>query len=114
MNRQLGKMLDDEADMAKRGRIFAEHMAGMNAYSQTGYGMSAVISARLGEDRLRKASRSIPGFLAAYQEAALMNPVPAPLPGQMGQELHETVPPMEPEMFTKLHALLTRIFPEQD
>ena len=114
MNRQLGKMLDDEADMAKRGRNFAEHMAGMNAYSQTGYGMSAVISARLGEDRLREASRSIPGFLATYQEAALMNPVPAPLPGQPGQILHETVPAMEPEMFTKLHAMLTRVFPDQE
>lgn len=112
MNRQLGKMLDDEADMAKRGRVFAEHLAAMNAYSQTGYGMSAVISHRLGEDRLKQVSRSVPDFLAAYQEAALQNPSPAPLPGKPGVRLPDTVPPLDPEIFTKLHALLSLTFPD--
>ncbi|MEN8005548.1 MAG: DUF5700 domain-containing putative Zn-dependent protease [Candidatus Krumholzibacteriota bacterium] len=112
MNRQLEKMLDDEADMAQRGLLYSEHLAAMNAYGQTGYGMAAVISHRLGEDRLREASRSVPGFLAAYQEAALLNPVPAPVPGTAGIELFETVPPLNPDLFTKLHAMLTRVFPE--
>ena len=71
-----------------------------------------MISHRLGEDRLRQASRSVPGFLAAYQEAALLNPDPAPSPGLPGNELFETVPPLNPELFDKLHAMLSRIFPE--
>ncbi len=112
MNRQLGPMLDDEAEMAKKGVLFAGHLAGMNAYSQTGYGMSSVIFHRLGEDRLRDASRSVPGFLAAYQEAALLNSDPVPHPGKAGSELFETVPPLDPELFTKLHAMLSRVFPE--
>lgn len=114
INRQLGKMLDDEADMNTRGRFFAEHLAAMNAFSQTGYGMSAVIFHRLGKDRLKEASRSVPGFLATYQEAALLNPVPAPIPGTPGHELFETVPPLDPDLFLKLHAMLSRVFPEQE
>lgn len=112
MNRQLGSMLTDEAEMLKKGQNFARHLAGMNSFTRTGFGMASVISTRLGDDRLRDASRSIPAFLAAYQEAALLNPVPAPVPGEIGIELYTTVPPLDPEIFTKLHAMLTRVFPE--
>ena len=112
MNLHLGSMLDDEATMTDRGLGFAMHLAGMNAFSHTGYGMSAVISARLGQERLRDAGRSVPAFLASYQEAALANPVPAPVPGEPGVDLYLTVPPLDPEIFTKLEAMLTRIFPD--
>jgi hypothetical protein len=112
MNLHLGSMLDDETTMADKGVDFARHLAGMNAYSHTGYGMSAVISARLGQERLRDAGRSVPAFLAAYQEAALANPVPAPVPGEPGVDLYLTVPPLDPEIFTKLEAMLTRVFPD--
>ena len=112
MDRHLGTMLNDEADMAERGKFFAEHLAAMNAYSQTGYAMSSVIFHRLGKDRLREASRSVPGFLAAYQEAALLNPDPAPIPGKPGSQLFETVPPLDPEISRQLQAMLTRVFPE--
>ncbi len=112
MNLHLGSMLDEEATMADRGKGFAMHLAGMNAFSHTGYGMSSVISARLGQERLRDAGRSVPAFLAAYQEAALANPVPIPIPGEPGVDLFLTVPPLDPEIFTKLEAMLTRVLPD--
>jgi len=112
MNRRLPSMLDDQATMAHEGQAFAGYLAGMNAYGMTGYGMSAVIATRLGEDRLREVNRSVPAFLAAYQEAAAANPVPAPVPGSPGTELYLTVPPLDPDIFTKLHAMLTRVFPD--
>jgi hypothetical protein len=112
MNRRLPSMLDDEATMADGGQAFARYLAGMNAYSSTGYGMSAVIAARLGVDRLRKVRLSVPAFLAAYQEAASANPVPAPVPGAPDTELFLTVPPLDPDIFTKLHEMLTRVFPD--
>ncbi len=112
MNRKLGSMLDDEARMAEEGTAFAKRLARSEAFSATGYGMSSVIAARLGEDRLRQVSRSVPAFLAAYQEAAAANPFPIPVPGDLGHELFQTVPPLDPDIFTKLHAMLTRIFPD--
>ncbi|MCK9995152.1 MAG: hypothetical protein KAH56_02595 [Candidatus Krumholzibacteria bacterium] len=112
MNGHLGPMLDDEATMVEKGQNFAIHLAGMNALSHTGFSMSAVIAAHLGPERLRDAGRSIPAFLAAYQEAALANPVPAPVPGAPNVELFNTVPPLDPEIFTKLETMLTRVFPD--
>lgn len=112
MNRQLGSILDDEADLAEKGNSFVMHLAGMNAFSQTGYAMAAVISHRLGDERLRDSGRSVPAFLAAFQEAAEMNPDPVPTPGLLGVELYETVPPLNPDLFTRLHALLETNFPE--
>lgn len=112
MNGHLGSMLDDEATMVEKGQNFATHLAGMNAFSHTGFSMSAVIAAHLGQERLRDAGRSVPAFLAAYQEAASENPIPVPVPGELDIELYRTVPPLDPEVFTKLHAMLTRAFPD--
>ena len=74
--------------------------------------MASVIAAQLGEDRLRTSGRSVPAFVAAYQEAALLNPVPLPVPGALGVDLTQTVPPLDPEVFAKLHQLLLQYFPE--
>jgi hypothetical protein len=112
LNGHLGSMFDDEAVMTAKGQTLAEQMGVSNLIAQTGYGMAAVIDARLGEDRLRDAGRSVPAFLAAYQEAASLNAVPVPVPGKIGVELFQTVPPLEVEVFTELHAMLTRFFPE--
>ncbi len=110
MNGHLGSMLDNEATMVEKGQNFATHLAGMNAFSHTGFSMSAVIAAHLGQERLRDAGCSVPAFLAAYQEAASANPVPVPVPGEPDIELYLTVPPLDPEVFTKLEAMLTRFF----
>lgn len=112
MNSQLGPMLDDEDKMNENGQELASHLAVSGGFDEGSYGMAAVISARLGEDKLRQAGRSVPAFLAAFQEAALANPVPAPQPGDPGTELFQTVPPLDPEIFTKLHAMLTEVFPD--
>jgi hypothetical protein len=54
----------------------------------------------------------VPEFFAAFQEAALLNPVPTPVPGTAGAPLSASVPAFEPDMFAKLHALLVRLFPQ--
>ncbi len=112
LNRYLGPMLEDEADMAEKGPTLARQFVAMNAYGPTGYAMCAVIASRLGEGRLRDAGRSVPLFLAAYQEAALRNEVPVPLPGTPGTELYMTVKALDPSTFSELKALLGRVFPE--
>jgi hypothetical protein len=105
-------MLADESLLEKNGRELARTLVAMSAYGQTGYGMAAVIAARLGEDRLREVSRSVPAFLAAYQESAVLNPVPAPVPGARGVELWQTVPPLDPEVYSALYTLLVEAFPQ--
>ena len=105
-------MVADPAVMEARGRSFTNFMTGQNAYGSLGYAMAAVIEARWGEERLREAGRSVSGFLAAYQEAAAANPVPAPEPGTEGVSLPETMPPFEPAVFDGLMALLRATFPE--
>jgi len=105
-------MVADPAVMEARGRSFTNFMTGQNAYGSLGLAMASVIDARWGEDRLREAGRSIPDFLAAYQEAALENPVPSPEPGTVGVELHQTMPPLDPVVFDGLMNLLRTTFPE--
>jgi len=111
LNGQLDSMFADEAVMVEKGQALVTQMGVSNLIRQAGYGMAAVIVARHGEDRLRHAGRSVPAFLAAYQEAASLNSVPVPVPGEVGVELFQTVPPLEPEVFTELHAMLTGFFP---
>lgn len=105
-------MVADPAVMEARGRAFTNFMTGQNAYGSLGYAMAAVIEARWGEERLREAGRTVPGFLAAYQEAAEGNPVPAPEPGTAGVSLHQTMPPFDPVVFEGLMELLRSTFPE--
>lgn len=105
LNRELPEMLANNAVMASRGETFARMLAGNNAFSQTGYAMAAVIAGRLGEEKLREVRHSVPGFLAAYQQAALQNPSPARQPGASGVELFATVPPLSAEVFAPLLAL---------
>ncbi len=71
-----------------------------------GYAMAATIARHLGEDRLVQVRDSVSGFVSAYQEAALMNPTPLPVPGRPGVSNNETMPPWSPEVFDWLMELL--------
>lgn len=108
---QLPAMLADPVVMTARATDFARQLTGNNGFSQTGIAMATVIVNRLGEERLQQVRLSVPDFVAAYQEAALLNPTPLPMPGALGTELYETVPPLSPELFAPLHDLLVRRYP---
>lgn len=112
MNDHLGSMFADHDVMVAKGQALATQLGASNLISQVGYGMAAVVAARFGEEYLRDAGRSVPAFLTAYQEAASQNADPVPVPGDLGVELFETVPPLQPEIFTKLQALLISYFSE--
>ncbi len=70
---RLPGLLADPAEMKLRGEDFARTVAAGGGLTQAGYGMAALIAARLGDERLQTVSRSVPDFYAAYQEAALRN-----------------------------------------
>ncbi len=106
----LPAMFAEPEVMADQGSEFARSMAGSNAFAQTGIAMAELIVGRLGEERLREVRHSPAAFLAAYQQAALLNPSPAPEPGTPGIELIDSVPALSPEVFENLHALLERLF----
>jgi hypothetical protein len=108
---RLPAMLEDPAVMAQEGQSFARSLAASNAFTQTGIAMADVIASRLGVERLRAVRDSVPGFLAAYQEAALANARPLPEPGTAGISLYESVPALEPETFELLYALTLREWP---
>ena len=109
-NRMLPPLFTDPTAMAAQGLAFGGYLSGNNAFTQTGIAMADVIVARLGEKRLREVRRSVPDFLAAFQEAALQNAVPIPEPGALGIELYESVPPLNPAVYEPLHELLGRLF----
>lgn len=106
-------LLADPEAMAARGRSFTEFLMGQNGFGQLGYAMASVIEARLGEERLRDAGRTVPGFLAAYQEAALMNPSPPAVLGAPGTRPYEAMPPFTPGIYEGLLALLRESFPPE-
>ncbi len=112
MNIKLGAMFANEEILATKAQSLVMTLGAMNAYNQTGYGMAVVIASRLGEERLRESGRSVPAFVAAYQEAASLNSDPLPEPGTLGVDLYQTVPPLDPDVFAKLHPLLLQYFPE--
>lgn len=110
-NTNLPRLLADEAVMAGSGQDLARAIAGSGAFTQGGYCMAAVIAARLGEDRLHAVRLSPPAFLEAYQEAALQNALPLPLPGAEGSQLYETMPAFEGGVYEGLLKVLEEHFP---
>jgi hypothetical protein len=104
----LPEMLADPAIMAGRGRSFARALAASGAFSKTGLVMADVIVARFGAERLHQVHQSVPGFFAAYQEAARLNPTPVPDPGTSGIELYESVRAFPEELYEPLQEILDR------
>ncbi|MBE0566805.1 MAG: hypothetical protein IH621_12640 [Krumholzibacteria bacterium] len=104
----LPRLFADPQEMALRGQDFARTLAAGGAFSQGGYGMAAVIAGRLGLPRLQEAAHSVPAFVAAFQEAALLNGDDRPLPGALGHEPWACVAPLPVDVYDRLLPLLER------
>jgi hypothetical protein len=107
MERFLTILREHPEELVKKGRVVHDLLLGNSAYSPLGYSMALLIVARFGEERLQEVAGSPSAFLAAYQEAALMNRQPsAPaLPAQFDPEL-AGLPALDPENFTQVMAWL--------
>ncbi len=103
--------LADPAALEQGGEPFARTIAAGGGLNQGGYGMAALIQGRLGEARLKEAARTVPGFVAAYQEAALMGPAERPALGAQGHEPWESLGPIDPAVFAQLMPVLASVFP---
>lgn len=82
-------------------------LVGSRGWQATGWFMATVIADRLGEAQLQAAARSVPGFLATYQTAALANPPdPAADPGTLAHYV-ATAPAFSPPVLAVLQSSLT-------
>ena len=108
MNRHLPEMFSDPGIMGSKGPDFRGEAGEGAAPALAGYALAATIVHQLGEERLLEVRNSVPGFLAAYQEAALRNPDPRPEWGATGIQLPEAMPPLDPKVFSKVQELLLR------
>lgn len=106
LNRALPGLLGDDDLTVEEAKDFARQTSGGGDLAQAGYAWSATIVHHLGEQRLREVCQSPAGFLVAYQEAALRNPVPRPRPGTPGSVLAETQPPLDIDAYEKLLEVL--------
>lgn len=104
----LPALFADPDVMARLANDMPHRFTASGAFDKLGYTMAATIADHLGEDRLVTASRTVSGFWSAYQEASALNPVPAPLPGDLGHPWYASLRPLVPEAFTALAGLLER------
>lgn len=106
MNSNFAPFIDSESDLQANAQQFVRGMAASQAFTKGGYAMAATIVGHLGEERLVQEKSSVSGFISAYQEAALMNPNPLPVPGRPGVKNNVTMPPFSPEVFDWLMKIL--------
>ena len=111
LNTHLKVMLVDEKLMQKNGINLAKTLIASSSLNQGGFSMSATIAANLGDEVLRSTAGSPAAWLIAYQKAAKMNPVPAPDPYQVMDQLHKSMPPFEDSVYEGLLKLLEQTFP---
>jgi hypothetical protein len=111
LSTNLPEMFADEAVMTQKGQSLSRAITGSGALTQGGYCMAAVIVNRLGEDKLRAVRNSPPAFLKAYQQAASLNTLPLPQPGEIGRQLHETMPAFPEDVYLGLLKILEEYFP---
>ena len=83
---------------------------GAQSWLPTGWYMAQVIVDQFGEPRLREAGRTVAGFFAAYQEAALLTPTtPSAATGTVAWQL-QSAPSFSPENAAWLEVELRRRF----
>jgi len=112
LNAELPAMWAEPDRLAAKGRLLMRALNTIQADRKLGYAMAAVIVGNLGEERLRAASGTVPGFIAAFQEAACRNAVPPPTLQEAVGAYHTTLPPFSDEAWSGLPDLLLEFFPE--
>lgn len=112
LDKELPPMWADPQRLADAGHALMRDLNTIQADRNLGYVMSAVIVGHLGEERLREASRTVPGFLAAFQEAAALNPSPPPLLHETRGAYYRAVPALGDAAWSGLPELLAGYFPE--
>lgn len=109
-NSNLPRMLNSSEAMDSSGQDLARAITGAGAFTQGGYCMSETIVHHLGEDRLLQVKSSPLAFVQAYQEAALRNTLPLPIPGEQGRELPESMPALSNEVYEGIVQILGEEF----
>jgi len=110
-NTHIPSMLADEKIMEKNATNLARTFIASSSLNQGGYCMSATIATHLGKEVLRDAAGSPTAWLAAYQKAAKMNPVPYPQPHEAMDQMHLCMPPLDDDVYDGLQEILKQIFP---
>lgn len=110
-NNNIPSMLNDEKIMKKNGNDLARTLVAGGSMIQGGYSMSATIEGNLGKDALRATVGSPAKWLAAYQKAASMNPVPTPEPNEVMNNLYQSMPPLDPQVYDGLQEIIQQAFP---
>jgi len=108
VEKNIPEFIKSDAKLQANGQEFARSLAASHSFTKGGYAMAATIAGHLGENRLVQVKGSVSEFVAAYQEAALLNPDPLPYPGRPGVANHQTMPPFSPEVFTWLMEILAK------
>jgi hypothetical protein len=111
LDRRLAVLLDDPRQLASDGQGLARSLIGSGSVNKGSWCMAVAIVDVLGEDRLRAAAGSVPGFFAAYQEATRDNNAPRPQLVEVPGAYHRALPPFSPEVWAWLLPLLERHFP---
>lgn len=111
LNRQLPPLWEDPELLESRGRDLMVALNTIHSHRNLGWAMATVVAAHLGEERLHEASASVPGFVAAFQEAASRNAVPVPELEEARGRYHEAVPAFTEEAWRGLETMLAEHFP---
>ncbi|MCP4574326.1 MAG: hypothetical protein GY838_18370 [bacterium] len=111
LDTELPAMWEDPERLADGGRGLMTALNTIQSDRNLGYAMAATIAANLGQERLHQASGSVPGFVAAFQEAAALNAVPAPTLQDCGDDFHKATRPFSDEAWAGLQDLLAEFFP---
>jgi Putative zinc dependent peptidase (DUF5700) len=111
LNEHLPAMLADEAVMMKNGNNLVRTLITAHIVNYAGYSMSATIADKFGDERLRDTMGSPAAWLRAYQEAALLNPSPAPEPVEVINNWSMSMPPLNDVAYNGLLEILETAFP---
>jgi len=113
MNKMLARLKDMPAPSEEQWQDVYRLFVGAQSWQPTGWFMAEVITNQLGEQGLRNATRSIPDFMAAYQEACSMQPArPTAEPGTL-EWYFQSAPKLSPEVATWMDGILREAFPQE-